>query len=232
MRLLSLFLALLIAAQAEAPPRFMLWAWEQPLDLRFLTGKTDLGVAYLAATAFVDARGIKVRYRAAPLRIPPGMFRMPVLRIEARGVPASHAELVELCERLIADGRSEALQIDFDAPAQFRPMYDSLLRQIRKAHGKNLFLSMTVLAGWCDQPWFTKLPIDEHVVMLFRMGLAGKAIANRLRQSGGFLTPACQSSLGYSTDDTLAPRLPSKRRYGFSPKPWSEVSISLLSPAP
>lgn len=71
------------AAFAEPPP-LMLWAWEQAIDLRFLAGRSDVGVAYLAATAFVDKAGVRVQYRGVPMRAPEGMYRMPVLRIEGR----------------------------------------------------------------------------------------------------------------------------------------------------
>ena len=44
-------LACASAAYADPPPP-MLWAW------RFLAGRGDVGVAYLAATAFVDKAGV------------------------------------------------------------------------------------------------------------------------------------------------------------------------------
>ena len=221
-------LACASAAFAEPPP-LMLWAWEQAIDLRFLAGRGDVGVAYLAATAFVDKKGVRVRYRGAPLRAPEGMFRMPVLRIEGRGVPQDRTPLVQVCERLIRDGKAEALQIDFDVPVALRPLYKDLISELRKRYGTRLYLSMTVLAGWCESPWFERMPVDEHVVMLFRMGRSGKKVVRKLEQERRFFAPACQQSLGYSTDEGLVPRLASTRRYWFSPKPWSALLFASLS---
>jgi hypothetical protein len=225
----SILLACASSAFAVEPPPLMLWAWEQSADLRFLDGRKDVGVAYLAATAFVRDEGVKVQYRGVPMLAPAGMFRMPVLRIEGRGIPGNRKALVDLCKRLIQDGGSGALQIDFDVSMKLRPLYEGLIQDLRRDFGTNLYLSMTVLAGWCDKPWFGKMPVNEHVVMLFRMGKAGKGLASRLEREKGFATPACRESLGYSTDERLAPRLDAKRRYWFSPKPWSPLLFASLS---
>lgn len=225
-----ILLAFASANLRAEPPSLMLWAWEQPVDLRFLAGRTGIGVAYLSATAFLDDRGVRVRYRGVPMRAPEGMYQMPVLRIEGRVVPKDLHLLSQLCDRLIRDGGSNSLQIDFDASLSLRDLYKNLVTDLRRRHGESLFLSMTVLAGWCDQPWFAALPVDERVVMLFRMGPAGKAVAQQLRRDRKFQSKACQGSLGYSLDETLAPQLTSTRRYWFSPKPWSSISVDSLSP--
>lgn len=219
------------SALAEPPP-LMLWAWEQAIDLRFLAGRSDVGVAYLAATAFVDKAGVRVKYRGVPMRAPEGMYRMPVLRIEGREVIRDRTPLIELCERLIRDSKAEALQIDFDVPVVLRPLYRGLIEELRKRHGAKLYLSMTVLAEWCDLPWFAGMPVDEHVVMLFRMGKSGKDVVRKIEQERRLPSPACQESLGYSIDERLVPRLASKRRYWFSPKPWSAISFASLSQQP
>lgn len=203
----------------------MLWAWEQPVDLGFLAGRKDVGVAYLAATAFLDRRGVRARYRTAALAMPQGLYRMPVLRIEGGEGPPDATGLIQICERLIRDGGGTALQIDFDAPRALRPMYGRLLGDLRKTHGGKLFLSMTVLAGWCDEAWFSDFPVDEFVPMLFGMGPAGRGVVRRLEEKGGLVSAACRGSLGYSIDEKLAPRLSSKRRYLFSTAPWSAASF-------
>lgn len=213
---------------ATEPPPLMLWAWEQPIDLRFLAGRTDVGVAYLAATAFLQTSGVKVRYRAVSLNLPQRIHRVPVLRVEARGIPPSIEPLLQLCDRLISDSRSKALQIDFDAPARLRPTYSNLIRALRQRHGNKVHLSMTLLAGWCENPWFQDLPIDEHVVMLFRLGKSGPGVLDRVRQNSGFALPACREAIGYSTDERLAFQLKSKRTYWFSPSPWSQQSFASL----
>ncbi|WP_031495352.1 hypothetical protein [Bryobacter aggregatus] len=193
-----------LAAAAEPPP-WMLWAWEQPMDFSFLAERKDVGVAYLAATAFVDARGVKIRYRSAALTIPKSVYQMPVLRIEGREKPQDSTTLLRACNRLIRDGGGK-LQINFDAPPALRPIYGELITALKRIHGAKLFLSMTVLAGWCEQAWFASLPADERVPMLFRMGPAGRSVVRRLEQHRKFSSPACQRSLGYSIDEDLAPR--------------------------
>lgn len=225
----SILLACVSSGLAAEPPALMLWAWEQRADLRFLAGRTDVGVAYLAATAFISEAGVRVQYRGVPMLAPEGMFRMPVVRIEGRNMPKDRNALFNLCLRLIGDGGSGALQIDFDVPMKLRPLYEELVGDLRKTFGNKLHLSMTVLAGWCEKPWFVKMPVDEHVVMLFRMGKAGRDLAGRLEREKGFATPACRESLGYSTDEKLAPKLDTTRRYWFSPKPWSPLLFASLS---
>ncbi len=224
-----ILLACAKAGLAAEPPALMLWAWEQPVDLRFLSGRKDVGVAYLAATAFVSEAGTKVQYRGVPMLAPDGMYRMPVLRIEGKGIPQDVRPLVNLCERLIRDGRSEALQIDFDVPMKLRPFYRRLVQDLRRVFGSRLYLSMTVLAGWCEKPWFEAMPVDEHVVMLFRMGKAGVSVLSRVERERGFAAKSCRGSFGYSTDERLAPRLTVRRRYWFSPRPWSPLLFASLS---
>ena len=67
------FTLLACASAAYAEPPLMLWAWEQAIDLRFLAWRGDVGVAYLAATAFVDKTGVRVRSRSVPMRAPEWM---------------------------------------------------------------------------------------------------------------------------------------------------------------
>lgn len=202
------------------------------MDLRFLEGKAGTGIAYLAATAYVDQKGTRVRYRGAPLKMPRGIYRMPVLRIEARSEPSSLEPLLDACKRLIADGGTNSLQIDFDLPASLRPTYTKLLEQLRRTHGAELYLSITLLAGWCEKPWFQSLPVSEHVVMLFRLGKSGTGVRDRAEQNRGFALPACKQAVGYSTDERPGLTLDLRRTYWFTPTPWSAQSYNSLPSQP
>jgi hypothetical protein len=78
-------------------PRFMLWAWERPEDLR--SAGRDVGVAFLAQTITIDSYqfqsqtatatadcspGFHVRPRMQPLRVDEGAVLVAVTRIEVR----------------------------------------------------------------------------------------------------------------------------------------------------
>jgi hypothetical protein len=212
----------------------MLWAWEQAMDFSFLAGRPDTGVAYLAATVTLAKTNVSVRFRGVPVVIPPKTPCMPVLRIEGTEMPVEIAPWLRAAARVIARNPTPALQLDFDAkPAQYA-YYFKLLEALRRDHGKGLFLSMTVLAGACTAltPWFVNAPADEFVPMLFRMGEGGRSVVNLLERRGAFAHPACQSALGYSMDESLAPRLTSARSYWFSPVPWTKELWSAVSSPP
>lgn len=72
-------------------PRVMLWAWERPEDLRFLSPHTA-GVAFLAGTIDISSiqpetvkasnASVVLHPRLQPLLVPPGTALMAVVRIE------------------------------------------------------------------------------------------------------------------------------------------------------
>lgn len=77
-----------------ALPRVMLWAWERPVNLRFIDSRTT-GVAFLAGTVEIHSappiRGkspvsaetaVVFHPRLQPLAVPPGTALMAVVRIE------------------------------------------------------------------------------------------------------------------------------------------------------
>jgi hypothetical protein len=105
-------------------------------------------------------------------------------------------------------------------------------------------LSITALASWCiGDPWLEQLPpgtIDEAVPMLFRMGPDTANVAEFLRSGDDFRVPACQGSLGLSTDETLFSgqlkrtlfNVPSdwqnKRIYVFAPRAWTQPAAEAV----
>jgi len=74
---------------ATAMPQTVLWAWEEPEDLR-ATHAESIGIAYLAETLLLDkaqagspgAPALAIRSRHQPLAVAPGAAVMAVVRVE------------------------------------------------------------------------------------------------------------------------------------------------------
>lgn len=221
-------------------PRLMLWAWEEPQDLRFLEGR-DIGIAFFAGQVRLRGDGLDLRRRRAELCVPPGTPLMAVVRID--GDPAEPPTLSEaqLKEALAAlDGALslpgvKGLQIDFDAQKREQAFYARLLAAFRAAHPVTP-LSMTALVSWCgDRSWIEDLPVDEAVPMCFRMGPGSAAIRDRLRRGGDFGPARTRTALGLSTDEPWQD-LPvawrrTRRIYIFNPGPWTKDTVDHLQGA-
>src|SRR5437016_1872857 len=157
----------------------MLWAWEVPQDLRFLR-TPGVGVAFLATSLLLRDDTVLVRRRMQPLLISPETSVMAVVRIEsdARHRPLlsirQRTRTVDLIHDLIQTTRVSAVQIDFDARQSERGFYGLLLRDLRARLRNSTFLSITALVSWCGPTsWLRRLPVDEIVPMVFRMGPEG-----------------------------------------------------------
>lgn len=174
--------------RANHLPPIILWAWERPEDLRFLTpGRA--GVAFLAKTIYLQAprpgllesspASFVVRPRLQPLRVAPGTPLVAVVRIETtvgtrteavsleNESPARHvANSTTQQERLaseIADLQNlpgvASIQIDFDAATSEHSFYSALLQDVRRKLSPSTPFSITALASWCmGDPWLTRLP--------------------------------------------------------------------------
>jgi len=97
---------------------------------------------------------------------------------------------------------------------------------VRAALPDSIGLSMTALASWCfGDRWLGRLPVDEVVPMLFRMGRDDRKIRGLLSSHGDVECEACAKAVGLSTDE--APwRPPSARRlYLFCPERWNEAVL-------
>jgi Protein of unknown function (DUF3142) len=212
-----------------------------------------------------DAGGsIRIRPRLQTLRVAPGTPLIAVVRIETRGgrQPAAyfladtrfsrHAAYTALQQQRVAaeivDVASlpnvRAVQVDFDATVSERAFYSALLSDVRAKLPSSIPLSITALASWCiGDPWLEQLPpgtIDEAVPMLFRMGPDTANVAKFLRSGNKFAVPACQSSLGLSTDEPLSRALlvadfvpgtgatRSKRIYIFAPRAWTQSAADAV----
>jgi hypothetical protein len=201
-------------------PRYVLWAWERPEDLRFLDPKIA-GVAYLAATLDIQPDGtLHPHYRQQPLRLGEGTAKIPVVRIETRNsylVPPVNS-VVEILLAIARSNHAQALQIDYDARASEHGFYSAILRGLQT--DTDIPVSVTALASWCEQDtWLTHEPIVEATPMLFRMG-PGETKNMTLR------TGPCMSSVGLSTDEDWPEHRPrglreDARIYIFNPDPWT-----------
>jgi len=211
------------AARLQPIPGIVLWAWEEPEDLRFVNPK-DTGIAFLAATIRLQADTVIIRPRFQPLRVPDAAKLVSVVRIESD----SHAELNRSqMERSVAAivetsslPRVRAVQVDFDATLSQRSFYRNLLIELRRRLQPAVPISMTAL------------PIDEAVPMLFRMSAGTDQVVARLASGKDFRSPLCQDSLGISTDERWS-TLPARRRvYIFHTKPWDQkTELALLREA-
>jgi len=121
-------------ARTNSLPDIILWAWERPEDLRFLTDQR-IGVAFLAKTIDLPSRNSSsgtttaqpiVRPRLQLLRVAPGIPLIAVVRIEnlatSHGVSGMSSITEETGERIVAEVTSlqdiasvRAIQIDFEA---------------------------------------------------------------------------------------------------------------------
>jgi hypothetical protein len=212
----------------------MLWAWERPVDLRFINAE-ETGVAFLAQTIQLRANEVGIRPRVQPLKLPESARVMAVVRLETDSVntPTLSAGQREQVALAIADmarlPNVSNIQIDFDATESERTFYRELIFDVRRRLPDTAGLSMTALASWCTyDDWLSDLPIDEAVPMLFRMAGDGKEIARRLNSGDDFIAPICRHSYGISTDEPRSGLLPARRLYVFNPDSWTEDAVRAI----
>jgi len=211
-------------------PPVMFWAWERNEDLRGLNPRRA-GVAFLAATYRLHDDQVVMQPRRQPLRVDPGTALMAVARIEVdRGHSPTWNQRHETLALSIASlGRGldvGGVQIDFDATASERPFYVALIEATRRAVA-DVPLSVTALESWClSDAWLDRLPIDEAVPMLFRLGVVRDESLKAAGAAGRFRSPACAGAVGVSTDEPI-PRLMGHRRlYVFRPKAWTPAAAA------
>ncbi|MFH1147257.1 MAG: DUF3142 domain-containing protein [Pseudomonadota bacterium] len=206
-------------------PPIMLWAWERSEDLTFIDTHR-VGVAFLARTVYIRDGKVYVRPRLQPLRVPENTYVEAVVRIETDRIakrlsPDDYSKLL----KVVADATNmpdvSGLQIDYDAVRSERPFYAELIQDMRHQLPDSVSLSITALASWCTYDcWFSGLPLDDAVPLLFRMGPNQGQIRDYLERGKDF-QPMCRRSIGIATDE-ICPRLPPVRRiYVFNPKSWA-----------
>ncbi len=243
-------------AFADRMPQRVVWAWEEPEDLRTLP--PSVGVAYLAETLVLSGKGsgggsdgghganVTILPRRQPLRPAPAAPVMAVIRIETTrtfiATPELPAAVAAHIGQLVREQAQRtgllAVQIDFDATVSQRPFYSAFLWQLRPQLPAGMPLSITALVSWCgDHSWLHDLPpgqIDEAVPMFFRMGgpraLAGSAWAH----SYTITEPLCRGGFGLSIDEPW-PREAvggGTRIYLFAPSPWLPKQLAAVAGSP
>jgi Protein of unknown function (DUF3142) len=215
-------------------PRFVLWAWERPEDLKNID-TNHFAVAFLAQTLVLKGDEVIFNPRHQPLDVAPETKLIAVTRIESQKQTGERASLSEVQKQklitLILRTRDlrnvSAVQIDFDAAASEREFYRGLLRDLRAKLPDKVPLSMTALASFCvGDRWLDDLPVDEAVPMIFRMGADDRTIRNLLASGEDFREPLCQRSYGVAVDEPVEIKFkPDRRVYVFNDRPWSTTDV-------
>lgn len=225
----ALLAASLLASPAWAQP-LVLWAWERPEDLRFAGVDAEVAVQ----TGFIELSGDRliVRGRRFPLAATPGQVTTAVVHVQIdprRRLVWTAEREVQVAQAVLRLGRRPGvrrLQVDFEVRASERPILLAVLRGVRAGLPRDVALSMTALASWCEtETWLGEAPVDEIVPMLFRMGPGGERLKARLAAGGDFAHLACRGALAVSADAPLL-RAPAGRRvYLFNPRSWTAASF-------
>ncbi|MFP2958331.1 DUF3142 domain-containing protein [Myxococcus sp. 1LA] len=229
---LAALLASCAPARPPEPPQVVLWAWERPEDLRFLTqAGHPVSVAFLLATLSLTDAEVLEPPRRQPLHVPPGTPLKATVRMEAQPGASlarySPERLHALADRLATLARRPeltALQLDFDARASEYDAYVAMLQALRQKLPPSVSLSITGLASWCTPgSWLTRAPVDEVVPQLFRMG--PEAPTWRARFARGLPAP-CRGSVGLALDEWQAVPPGVSTLYVFNPHPWTPEAFS------
>ncbi len=218
-------------------PNKILWAWEQPEDLRFLDAK-KFGVAFLAQTLTLRSGEVAVQPRRQSLQIAPNTYLIAVTRIETDKRNASRFDLsdagkekvVFLIKKTLELPNVKAVQVDFDATVSERDFYRSIVNNLKKQLPENTPLTMTALASWCvGDAWFSDFPVDEAVPMAFEMGADNESIRKFLIDGRDWREPLCRSSYGIAVDEPLKANFqPNRRFFYFKSKAWEKSDTEKL----
>jgi hypothetical protein len=218
-------------------PAIILWAWERPEDLRFLTSSRH-GVAFLAQTLVLKGDEVIHKPRRQPLKLSPATRAIAVTRIESikttgerPSLSASQRKkLVQLIHDTLKLPAVWAVQIDFDAVTSERAFYRSLLEDLRSKLPGDIPLSMTALASFClGDRWIKDLPVDEAIPMAFRMGTDSRKIKSLLAEGHDFRGELCRRSYGIALDEPLEVSFKNTRRvYAFNSRSWTPEDLHLL----
>jgi hypothetical protein len=211
-----------------AMPNAVLWAWEEPEDLR-AAEPHRIGVAFLAERVFIGDQ-VNVVPRRQRILAPEGMWSEAVVRIEAghafhddAATRRATADAILTAARLPG---LRAVQVDFDATQSQRDFYADVLRQVRAGLPAGERLEITALVSWCSQGqgWLHTLPVDAAIPMEFRLG--------RHAGAWGVREPLCAGAIGVSTDEPSnrpTEILPNQITYLFAPHPFTGEQLALLN---
>jgi hypothetical protein len=215
------------------------WIWPDsngPLPLSGHTGPAYREAAVLVESLVLRGAGVEHGGRRQPLPLPEGVSLIPVVHVEAAAdAPAQYTAaqrhaIVAAVRRhaALAGARAGLLQLDFEAPARQRQAYQQLVAEVRQALPAHVRLGVTALAHWCTQgDWLDRLPVDEVVPMLYRLGPHAHDWHRRFAQPDNSLAQRCHGpALGFATNDPPPPALLARatRPYWFDEAAWSNPS--------
>lgn len=222
--------ALLCGGASRAGPSagaspLVVWAWERPEDLRFLTAPTEIAVQ----VGFVEIAGDRVRARgrrfpllADSTRVTTAMVHVQIdPRTPAAWTPAVRAATAAAVLGYLRVANLPRAQVDFEVRRSQREILLDLLHDVRAGLPPGMRLSMTALASWCGEDWLSAAPVDEVAPMLFRMGPAGEALKAKLAAGGDLRDLRCRKALAVSTDAPITRSPTGRRVYLFSPRSWT-----------
>lgn len=212
--------------------RGVAWVWP---------GSNGPRSSYREAAVLVESLVLREQHvehggRAASLPVPPGVRLIPVVHVEAADdatasiTPRQRSAVLDAVRRHapLAAAGAGVLQIDFEAPARQREAYLALIAEVRAALPAPVRLSVTALAHWCTQgDWLDRLPVDEVVPMLYRLGRHADVWRQRFASADPALAGRCRGpALGFATNDPppLALLARTERPYWFDESAWSNPS--------
>lgn len=191
-------------------------------------------VAVLVESLILRGHGVERSGRTQPLAVPADVRLVPVIHVEAADdAPAEISDrqrraIVAAVQRHASLAGSGTLQLDFEAPTRQREAYRTLVATLRDALPTHVRLSVTALAHWCTQgDWLDRLPVDEVVPMLYRLGPHADDWRRRFTQGDPALARRCQGpALGFATNDPPSSALLARatRPYWFDEAAWANPS--------
>jgi len=217
-------------SRAAALPPVVLWAGDNPQDLRFLEGRR-VGIAFLACTLTLMPDKVATQPRLQPMTLPQDARTYPVVRIELDPSgktpdlsPARRHEIVTRLSNMAKLSGTRAVQIDFDAPASARGFYRALLSDLRQELPDSTALSMTAPLAWCmGEAWIRNLAVDEVVPTVY--GADRDELKRQLGLQKDFSCRSCRGSLGLSTGEPVWITRTTKRVYLHHEGSWTKEAF-------
>lgn len=220
------------AASIHLPCEIVLWAWERPENLRFVTDHRVKIAFYAGIITFRNSR-VNFKPRLNPLIVNPGTELIAVIRMENRqkSIPDEHqtVQALDLAASVALQKNISGCQIDFDCRNSEIVFYREFIRALREKLPKTVPLSITALASWCGAgSWLDDLPVEEAVPMFFRMGRDERIIKNDLANPSFMKAESCGKSVGLAVDEPLPPAVYLRNRtiYIFNSRSWTPADFS------
>lgn len=151
---------------------------------------------------------------------------------------ASDYVVKTIVERLKDLPPSNMVQIDFDALADERSFYHSVLRKLRHQLPATTKISITALGSWLlGDKWLQDGDADEVVAMLFSIGPDRTNILNRLQRQKLDSGTNANLTLGISANETSTNRVlfgahlqnQFNKLYIFNSRPWTRDRFDAIT---